>query len=291
MDGRVRDWLSTRDPGVVPDRLRLSAAEVPFQVRPGLALGWPRLSRPVAILLLLVLLAALTAAVVIVGSSARAEARNGLVAFVASDGDVYVAAEDGSGLTRVTTTPEIESTPAWSPDGGRLAFLRSAAHPTSCAAPCGSVAVYDRSGTSESTFLVDESAPLLSVSWSPDGRYLSYCAGFRRLIDRCRRPGVIDAATGKAQDLGQVPGDVASSPDGRWLLFLTSAIELIPLDRATGVSIVNAMSLSPPDSGIALEASSEPDSQRLVFSSSPSGEIVEFLGIQVMRWRGPTLRS
>ena len=70
MDGRMRDWLSTRDPGAVPDRLRLAVAEVPFRSVPGLALGWPRLSRPVAILLLLVLLAALTAAVVIVGSSA-----------------------------------------------------------------------------------------------------------------------------------------------------------------------------------------------------------------------------
>ena len=48
---------------------------------------------------------------------------------------------------------------------------------------------------------------------------------------------MIDAATGEAQDLGQVPGDIAWSPDGRWLLFLTGSIELIPLERATGVSI------------------------------------------------------
>jgi CubicO group peptidase (beta-lactamase class C family) len=39
-----------------------------------------------------------------------------------SDGDLYVVAEDGSRLRRLTATSTTESVPAWSPDGSSLAF-------------------------------------------------------------------------------------------------------------------------------------------------------------------------
>jgi TolB protein len=40
-------------------------------------------------------------------------------------GDIHVRNADGSNLVRLTTTPEFESWPRWSPDGGRLVFSRA----------------------------------------------------------------------------------------------------------------------------------------------------------------------
>jgi TolB protein len=56
---------------------------------------------------------------------------NGLIAYVGegadATSDIYVMAPDGSGVRRLTATPELtEYAPAWSADGSRLAFVRTA---------------------------------------------------------------------------------------------------------------------------------------------------------------------
>jgi hypothetical protein len=38
--------------------------------------------------------------------------------------DIYVINQDGSGLTRITTSPKPDTQPAWSPDGTKIAFRR-----------------------------------------------------------------------------------------------------------------------------------------------------------------------
>jgi TolB protein len=50
------------------------------------------------------------------------------------NGEIYVVATDGSGLTRLTTSKADDEHPTWSPDGSRIAFasgfeLRSQGHP------------------------------------------------------------------------------------------------------------------------------------------------------------------
>lgn len=52
---------------------------------------------------------------------------NGVIAFDRNDAgndDVYVIRPDGSALTRLTTSPDSELAPAWSPDGTRIAYVR-----------------------------------------------------------------------------------------------------------------------------------------------------------------------
>ncbi len=54
-------------------------------------------------------------------------ATNGKIAFVSGrDGnsEIYIMEPDGSGQTRLTNYEETDDTPAWSPDGTKLAFRR-----------------------------------------------------------------------------------------------------------------------------------------------------------------------
>jgi Tol biopolymer transport system component len=50
---------------------------------------------------------------------------NGKIAFVSGrdgNGEVYVMNPDGTGETNLTNNPSFDATPAWSPDGSRIAF-------------------------------------------------------------------------------------------------------------------------------------------------------------------------
>jgi len=82
--------------------------------------------------------------------------------------DIYTAAPDGTGLTRLTTVAAAEYGPTWSPDGAQIAFVR----------PDGSfredVWIMDRDGSDPvnltATSSVDEQLP----AFSPDGLSVVY---------------------------------------------------------------------------------------------------------------------
>src|SRR3990170_6618779 len=53
---------------------------------------------------------------------------NGRIAFVrdgALDSHIYTMSPDGTGLSKVPTTPRFDSSPSWSPDGEKIAFAGS----------------------------------------------------------------------------------------------------------------------------------------------------------------------
>jgi Tol biopolymer transport system component len=87
------------------------------------------------------------------------------IAFTSSrDGnsEIYLMNPDGTGLTRLTNTPENESDPAWSPDGRRIAFAR---YPD--------VFVMNADGTGQ-TNLTNGAAWDFSPTWSPDGTKIAF---------------------------------------------------------------------------------------------------------------------
>ena len=86
-------------------------------------------------------------------------------------GDIWSVATDGSGLVQLTDLPEIELYPAWSPDGGRLAFARLDGMSD------GDIWLIDADPTAADrhlTQLTDGDGLAFAPTWSPDGRSIAY---------------------------------------------------------------------------------------------------------------------
>jgi dipeptidyl aminopeptidase/acylaminoacyl peptidase len=85
-----------------------------------------------------------------------------------SDTDVWMASWDGARQIRMTSSPEAESAPRWSPDGKYLSFLSGR---TGGKARGSQVWILDRMG-GEAQQLTDVKGRLSSYDWSPDGKKL-----------------------------------------------------------------------------------------------------------------------
>ena len=89
--------------------------------------------------------------------------------------DLYVVDAAGGEPRRLTRTPRLyETTPAWSPDGSRIAFTRW----TNLGQSDGKSVVYiiNRDGTGERLILAKRyfGHYPFSLAWSPDGRTLAF---------------------------------------------------------------------------------------------------------------------
>ena len=89
------------------------------------------------------------------------------------NGDIYVVNADGTGRTRLTRNPAEEFSPAWSPDGTKIAFSRFTGSRFQIF-----VMNADGSGAVQLTF-ADASAT--GAAWSPDGTRIA----FTRCGDSC----------------------------------------------------------------------------------------------------------
>jgi len=88
------------------------------------------------------------------------------------DTDVWMVSYDGKRDLHLTSTPENETTPRWSPDGKYLAFLSS--RPGK--AKGNQVWLLDRAG-GEAVQLTDVKGRLQSYEWSPDAKRLALTIG------------------------------------------------------------------------------------------------------------------
>src|SRR6185436_7223043 len=82
--------------------------------------------------------------------------------------DIYLMDPDGSNVRRLTTDSSSEAQPAWSPDGGRIAFVsdRRGAGGTD-------IYVMDTLGTNVVN-LTNDAAVDLAPAWSPDNQKIAF---------------------------------------------------------------------------------------------------------------------
>jgi Tol biopolymer transport system component len=188
---------------------------------------------------------------------------NGLIAFVGgtddntSTSDIYLVAPNGTGLRPLTSTPGfVEYAPAWSPDGSRLAFLRTAddefSDDVTAASPCETVCrlvVVDPS-TGVETFSVDigeVTGVVQSLAWSPDGDAIAISSASCDGVGNCGPSTSVLAEIETGSFTTFTPAwayEAMWSPDDEWLaLFLASdrggSLLLVPADLIPAGGVVD----------------------------------------------------
>lgn len=86
-----------------------------------------------------------------------------------ADFDIIACALDGSGFTRLTTDPASDTTPAWSPNGNRIAF-------TSFRDGTPHIYLMNADGSNQRR-LTSGDMPEYDPQWSPDGKMIAFWSG------------------------------------------------------------------------------------------------------------------
>ena len=160
-------------------------------------------------------------------------AANGRIAFTSDrDGnrEIYLMNADGTNQVRLTNNSVVDDHPNWSPDGTKIAFVSQR--------PSGAFAIcqMNADGTDKveitplSNFvnLPPDGVIGFSMSWSPDGRKITYQDGITGYFPAYNDIYVVDVETGIQQNLTNDGGgslverldfNPAWSPDGSTILY------------------------------------------------------------------------
>ncbi|MCA9548537.1 MAG: PD40 domain-containing protein [Myxococcales bacterium] len=137
---------------------------------------------------------------------------DGRLALTVAD-DLYLARPDGSELTKVASSPELDWYPRFSPDGRFLVF-------ESARASFRDLYRLELS-TSEVVRLTDNEQGNFDATWSPDGRKLAFASSRAGQLDLW----VMDADGANPKRLTFHPGDSvkpAWSPSGKYIAFISA---------------------------------------------------------------------
>jgi TolB protein len=140
----------------------------------------------------------------------------------AGNSEIFMVDVDGTDLTRVTNTPGIyESEPAWSPDGKRIAFVRTTSRPANSGSPSDGQPVYlnqdiyTMKPDGSDRLRVTEGGYNLSPDWAPDSSRIVFSRGHNSDAVLA----AIDPDGTDFKDLGHHGQDPVFSPDGKQIAF------------------------------------------------------------------------
>jgi TolB protein len=194
---------------------------------------------------------------------------NGKIAFASdADGgqgnwDIYVMNPDGSGLTRLTSDPNVESRPAWLPDGTKIAFERATADGSD---PGIFVMNADGSGVKELVGGAGGSKP----AFSPDGKRIAFARGSEIYVMNADGSHVTQL-THSGEGVADYP---AWSPDGARIAFTSGianqgALFIVNQD-GSGLHRI-FIEHDPNVADILRPGSWSPDGSKMLFEREPTG--------------------
>jgi Tol biopolymer transport system component len=148
----------------------------------------------------------------------------------ASRNGIYVAASDGTGLRRITTSLDgrTHEFPRFSPDGRRIVFFAKDATAPPVGYAAGDLFIVDIDGrdvhqvNQPGTKVIETAGNGQPASWSPDGRKLLFAAIDGVLTGAPSAAYVVDADGRQPVRISQFWTWLAAvewSPDGRWVMY------------------------------------------------------------------------
>jgi Tol biopolymer transport system component len=207
-------------------------------------------------------------------AQATVPGRNGRIVF-SSFGELYTVLPDGSDLTRVPMPSQdvvgTDFSPAWSPDGTRIAFAGEVFGPPNF--PGGfptqsqpGLELLSPAGTGFLRLNLPNPYATVEPVWSPDGSRIAYYSGtsiYSAAPDGSGERLLVDGGSNS-------PGafDAAWSPDGQWIVFAQvvdayGETELFTM-RSDGTDVRRLLQRP----GLDLQPSWSPDGRTIVFAGS-----------------------
>jgi Tol biopolymer transport system component len=138
----------------------------------------------------------------------------------ATESEIYVMNADGSNETRLTNTPEsyakiLATSPDWSPDGKRIAYLKGIDVDTG--RTDRDIYVINADGSNPSSLTTVEQS---TIAWSPDGTKIAF-DGWTRSGDINGRPGIyLINPDGTGQEYLTGGTSFSWSPDSKKIAFV-----------------------------------------------------------------------
>jgi Tol biopolymer transport system component len=189
---------------------------------------------------------------------------------------IYVAAVDGTGIRRITTSEDgrTHEFPRFSPDGRRIVFFAKDPDQPPVGYAAGDLFIVELDGSklhqvnAPGTKVIETAANGQPASWSPDGRRLLFAAIEGVLALGRSAAYVVDADGGepvRISGYGTWLAAVEWSPDGRWVVFgeVDGAIPATWIARPDGTAVRQLLGPEATLKGCC--ATWSPDASRLLF--------------------------